>query len=68
VTGPEHYAQAEQLLEEAAVDRDPLGMRVAAVGHAVLALVAATVPLDADLDGWRSVLEPPEPDAVVGRG
>jgi hypothetical protein len=71
VTGPEHYREAERLLA-IPVTTDPddqgavIALHLAAVAHAALALVAATVtPRDVGPEqshGWRA-LEVRDPDA-----
>jgi hypothetical protein len=74
VTGPEHYREAERLIDEAnhVGHHDPQrgdGILIAAQVHATLALAAATALLpfanvdsgmpDLDLDGWREVAGTP---------
>lgn len=62
VTGPEHYAEAERLLELASADCGPVdnAIRAEAQVHATLALAAATISAAAHpnqsqvdyLSGW----------------
>lgn len=77
MTGPEHYREAERLLEEACDPADHgVGALHAHIGlaqvHATLALAAATAVADcgardgmdaADFEAWRQVASVTEPVA-----
>ena len=59
MTGPEHYKEAEDLLNQPWQDAESAQMFIAqAHVHATLALAAAAVTQRADLDRWYEVTLP----------
>lgn len=76
MTGPEHYREAERLLDLATDqdgdivtdDRMTANLLAAAQVHAELARTAVAARNDGDIDAWREVLGVPpiEPSAYYG--